>query len=199
MSGSLARRIRGKLLEVLAHGVEHRLARCHHVVADLLLLLERVALGRVATEVRSEVRHVLGLGEFVHLRFVHRSVLSSMSVQIRSRSWVPSMEEFMEEKSRKERFLVKRSGAPKYSTHHYLPVETMCFWSECERPLRGQNHSHSMVPMGLGVRSIATRQMPGTSARMRSVMRFIRAHSSSGTVAVIASTVLTARMMAGHS
>ena len=39
--------------------------------ADLLLLLEVVALGRVATEICSEVRHVLGLGEFGHLCVVH--------------------------------------------------------------------------------------------------------------------------------
>ncbi|MDO4537229.1 MAG: hypothetical protein Q4B54_03625, partial [Coriobacteriales bacterium] len=111
-------------------------------------------------EVCSEVRHVLGLGEFVHLGFVHRSVLSSISVQIRSRSWAPSMEEFMEEKSRKERYLVKRSGAPKSSTHHYLPAETLLFESECERPLRGQNHSHSIVGklvIGLAIPHIVIR------------------------------------------
>ena len=60
-------------------------------------------------------------------------------------------------------------------------------------------YSHSIVPTGLGVRSYVTRQMPGTSARMRSVIFLSSAQSSSGTVAVMASTVLTARMMAGQS
>lgn len=63
--------VRGQLLEVLAHRVEHGLARGHHVVADLLLLIERIALRRVQAEVRSEVGHVLGLGELGHLGFVH--------------------------------------------------------------------------------------------------------------------------------
>lgn len=53
------------------------LARGHHVVADLLLLIERIALRRVQAEVRSEVGHVLGLGELGHLGFVHREFLSS--------------------------------------------------------------------------------------------------------------------------
>ena len=65
--------------------------------------------------------------------------------------------------------------------------------------VRYTGYSHSIVPMGLGVRSMATRQIPGTSARMRSAMRFMSAQSNSGTVAVMASTVLTARMIAGHS
>ena len=49
------------LLEVGAHCVEHGLASGNHVVADLLLLLERVALGRLAAEVCFEIGHVLRL------------------------------------------------------------------------------------------------------------------------------------------
>ena len=48
--------------------VEHRV---HHVVADLFLLFQAVALRRVQAEVRPEKRHVLGLDEFGHLGFVH--------------------------------------------------------------------------------------------------------------------------------
>lgn len=60
-------------------------------------------------------------------------------------------------------------------------------------------YSHSIVPVGFGVKSYTTRQMPGTSARMRLVIFFSTGQSISGTSAVMASTVLTARMMAGHS
>ena len=70
----------GQLLEVLAHGIdEHGLARAHHVVADPLLLVQAVALGRVDAEVCPEIGHALGLGEFGHLRFVnHLSNLLSV-------------------------------------------------------------------------------------------------------------------------
>ena len=79
MSKSLARHP-GQLLEVLAHGIgEHGLARAHHVIADPLLLVQAVALGRVDAKVCPEVGHVLGLGEFGHLRFVnHLSNLLSV-------------------------------------------------------------------------------------------------------------------------
>ena len=42
-----------------------------HLVADLLLLLERVALGRVTAEVGFEVGHVLGLLKFSPSFIVH--------------------------------------------------------------------------------------------------------------------------------
>ena len=58
-------------LEILSHRIERRLARSHHLVADLLLLVQAVALRRVQAEVCSEVRHFLGLSEFGHLCFVH--------------------------------------------------------------------------------------------------------------------------------
>lgn len=61
------------------------------------------------------------------------------------------------------------------------------------------DYSNSMVPQGFGVRSYRTRQMPSTSEAMRSPIFLRSAQSSSGTSAVIASTVLTARMNAGHS
>ena len=61
------------------------------------------------------------------------------------------------------------------------------------------DHSHSIVEMGLGLSSYRTRQTPGTSLRMRSVIFLSSAQSSSGTVALVASTLLTARMTTGHS
>ena len=60
-------------------------------------------------------------------------------------------------------------------------------------------YSHSMVPTGFGVRSYSTRFTPGTSLRMRSVMCWSRAKGTSSTVAVMASTVFTARMMTGKA
>ncbi len=60
-------------------------------------------------------------------------------------------------------------------------------------------HSHSIVPVGFGVRSNSTRLTPGTSAVMRAVMCWSRAKGTSSTVAVMASRVLTARIMTGHS
>ena len=56
-----------------------------------------------------------------------------------------------------------------------------------------------MVAEGLGLRSYSTRQTPGTSERMRLVIFFSTAQSIYDTVAVVASTVLTARMMTGQS
>ena len=70
--------------------------------------------------------------------------------------------------------------------------------SACACP-RLPDYSNSMVPQGFGVRSYRTRQMPSTSEAMRSPIFLRSAQSSSGTSAVIASTVLTARMNAGHS
>lgn len=70
--------------------------------------------------------------------------------------------------------------------------------STCACP-RLPDYSNSMVPQGFGVRSYRTRQMPSTSEAMRSPIFLRSAQSSSGTSAVIASTVLTARMNAGHS
>ena len=57
-------------LEVLAHGVEHRFTRGHHVVADLLLLVQAVALRRVQADIRLEVRHFLGLPKLFPLGIV---------------------------------------------------------------------------------------------------------------------------------
>ena len=62
-----------------------------------------------------------------------------------------------------------------------------------------RDYSHSMVPTGFGVRSYSTRFTPGTSLRMRSVMCWSRAKGTSSTVAVMASTVFTARMMTGKA
>ncbi|VWM01224.1 Uncharacterised protein [Collinsella intestinalis] len=70
--------------------------------------------------------------------------------------------------------------------------------STCARP-QLPDYSNSIVPQGFGVRSYRTRQMPSTSEAMRSPIFLRSAQSSSGTSAVIASTVLTARMNAGHS
>ena len=58
-------------------------------------------------------------------------------------------------------------------------------------------YSHSTVAVGFGERSKQTRLTPGTSFRMRSVIFFNTAQSSSGTHAVITSTVLIARRMTG--
>lgn len=55
------------------------------------------------------------------------------------------MEEFMEEKSRKERFLGFHSDALKSPTHCYLPVKTLCFAEECREVILAPNHSHSKV------------------------------------------------------
>lgn len=60
-------------------------------------------------------------------------------------------------------------------------------------------YSHSMVAVGLGERSKQTRLIPFTSERMRSVILRRIANGISGTSAVIASTVLTARMITGQS
>jgi hypothetical protein len=46
------------------HSIEYDLSGGGHLVADLLLLLEQVAFGRVAAEAGLEVRHVLGLLKF---------------------------------------------------------------------------------------------------------------------------------------
>ncbi|WP_329936157.1 hypothetical protein [Slackia isoflavoniconvertens] len=43
---------------------------------------------------------------------------------------------FMEEKSRKERCFLWKSGVPRKSTHHFWPAETLCFWVDRERVLR---------------------------------------------------------------
>ena len=60
-------------------------------------------------------------------------------------------------------------------------------------------HSHSIVPVGFGVRSHRTRFTPLTSWVMRSTMWAMRPKSSSATSAVTASTVLTARITTGQS
>ena len=48
-------------MEVLTHGVEDGLAAGYHLIADVALRVERVALGRVQAEVCTEVGHVFGL------------------------------------------------------------------------------------------------------------------------------------------
>ena len=67
----------GQLLEVGAHGVEHGLAGDDHVVTDGALLVERIALGRVAAEVCAEVGHVLGLLKLGPFLVVHHGGLPS--------------------------------------------------------------------------------------------------------------------------
>ena len=42
-----------------------------------------------------------------------------------------------------------------------------CFTNYLENHTATRGHSHSMVPMGLGVRSMTTRLIPGTSWVMR--------------------------------
>ena len=66
------------------------------------------------------------------------------------------------------------------------------------RKLRN-HHSHSMVETGFSLMSQRTRLTPGTVAMIRSRMRQRTAKGISGTVAVTASTVLTARMTTGQS
>ena len=61
------------------------------------------------------------------------------------------------------------------------------------------DYSHSMVPVGLGVRSNSTRFTPATSLVIRAVICCSRPKGTFSTVAVIASMVLTARMMTHHS
>lgn len=73
-----------QLLEVGAHRVLDRPVRLKHVVADFLLLFERVALRRVQAEVRPEERHFLGLGEFGHLGFVRRGSFRQFPYKYRS-------------------------------------------------------------------------------------------------------------------
>ena len=60
-------------------------------------------------------------------------------------------------------------------------------------------YSHSMVPVGLGVRSYSTRLTPLTSVTIRWVICCNSAKGTSSTVAVIASRVLTARKITGQS
>ena len=62
--------IQGQPLEALAHGIEDGLAGGGHVVANLLLLFEHVALWRVDAKIRAKVCRVLNLAEFGHLGFV---------------------------------------------------------------------------------------------------------------------------------
>ena len=61
------------------------------------------------------------------------------------------------------------------------------------------DYSHSIVPVGLGVKSNSTRFMPLTSCVIRSVICCSSSKGTFSTVAVIASIVFTARMMAHHS
>ena len=64
---------------------------------------------------------------------------------------------------------------------------------------RLKRHSHSMVPLGFGVRSKRTRFTPFTSEVIRAVISCSRGKGTSSTVAVMASTVLTARRITGQS
>lgn len=62
-----------------------------------------------------------------------------------------------------------------------------------------KTHSHSIVPDGFGVISYRTRLTPFTSAVIRAVIFWSKENGRSATEAVIASTVLTARRITGHS
>lgn len=77
-------------LEVLAHGGERRLGRGDHVVADCLLLIERVRLRRVQADVGAEVCQLLLLPQLFPLGIVRhgrspilqsRSALDSLPVK----------------------------------------------------------------------------------------------------------------------
>ena len=58
-------------------------------------------------------------------------------------------------------------------------------------------HSHSMVPGGFDVTSSATRLTPSTSLMMRDDMRSTRSYGSRAQSAVMASSLVTARMTIG--
>ena len=108
------------------HGIERRLARRDHVVADLLILFERVAIRRVATDVGSEVRHLLGFTKLLPLGII-RHVGSPILRFHAPRGGLASQENRQEE-SPMERFLVVRSdgrvaGLPAVS----LFCGTYCF------------------------------------------------------------------------
>ena len=94
-----------------------------------------------------------------------------------------------------------RRPAEPWDSHAVLQAGSRGRWGACCRYgfLRGRGYSHSIVPTGLGLRSYSTRHTPGTSLSTRSVTRLRSAQGSSGTVAVMASTVLTARMITGQS
>ena len=62
-----------------------------------------------------------------------------------------------------------------------------------------KNYSHSIVAGAFGERSYNTLHTPLTSLKILSVTFFNTAQSISGTVALIASTVLTALMITGRS
>jgi hypothetical protein len=59
------------------HGVERGFAGGDHVVADCLLLVQTVTLGRVAAEVCFEIGHVLGLLQGSPFLVVHHGGLPS--------------------------------------------------------------------------------------------------------------------------
>ena len=85
---------------------------------------------------------------------------------------------------------------------YHLVIRVDLGWAKtlCRKGFRlFGGHSHSMVATGLGLMSYSTRHTPGTSLRIRPVMVCSTLQGSSGTVAVMASTVLTARIVTGQS
>ena len=82
------------------------------------------------------------------------------------------------------------------SGYQFLP-----FWKKLRMrgvTLKYGSYSHSIVPTGLGVRSMSTRLIPSTSLVIRAVILWRTLQGISSIVALIASFVLTARMIAGQ-
>ena len=67
----LAAKLGWHALEIGAHGIERRLAGAHHSIADILLLLKRIAFRRGQAEICAEVSHFFFLPEFFPLLVCH--------------------------------------------------------------------------------------------------------------------------------
>ena len=80
-----------------------------------------------------------------------------------------------------------------------LLIKPPSFLPSLDKSLVLNSYSHSIVAGALGLKSYKTRHTPSTSLKILSVIFFKTDHSSSGTVALIASTVFTARMITGQS
>lgn len=89
-------------LEVLAHGGERRLGRGDHVVADCLLLIERVRLRRVQADAGAEVCQLLLLPQLFPTWYRSSFQVSNPSIALCP--GLSASKEFCQEESRLERF-----------------------------------------------------------------------------------------------
>jgi len=95
---------------------------------------------------------------------------------------------------------IREGSAPlAITSNHTSPVKRSAgpLVVGCFGRISTRDHSHSMVPGGLLVTSRATRLTPGTSPTMRDAMRSTTSPGSRAQSAVMASSLVTARITMG--